>query len=189
MKPIAHLLLATSLILSSGPSTGSAANNIFPSDNPPGKFLPGSLDRSFVEDAGQGLIFEVVSANLALTHSTNPPVRKFARQMINAHSRDYARLTQLANNLAIPVPMGPDDKQLAQLKVLSALFGPAFDRAYLRSAIQIHLEEIKLYTNQAKNGTNPTLNRFANSRIGELYQHIQLAFAAASQGGVNLSVP
>ncbi|MHA3772818.1 DUF4142 domain-containing protein [Verrucomicrobiota bacterium sgz303538] len=185
MKPIAHLLLVTSLILSSSISTGSGASS-FPSDRPPGNSVPNSINRAFVQSAGQRAIFYVIAGSLALSHSNSPAVRQFGRLEIRTHNKDFAQLTAIANDLGITVPSGTSDDQFDQLQILSTLFGRAFDRAYLNAVIQQHLKDIKSYTNQANNGANPDLTAFATNHLGQLFAHVQLAFAAAQQSGTNL---
>src|SRR5512142_2337280 len=88
-------------------------------------------DRSFLDDAASGQLFEVAAGEVALLRAVDPRVRAFAQRMINDHSTGYERVHSLDTRLGLTTPFAADRAQRAILRVLAQLHGRAFDCSYL----------------------------------------------------------
>ncbi len=58
---------------------------------------------------------------------------------------------------------------------LSTLRGPAFDRAFKQQVISDHQQAIALFEQQAADGTDPDLRKFAERRLPRLRVHLAMA--------------
>src|SRR5262245_15097643 len=72
-------------------------------------------DEEFVRQAVAGGMFEVKSAEFALDQSTSDKVKKFARELINDHTKANQELTALARRKGIAVPLGMMQKHVDML--------------------------------------------------------------------------
>jgi putative membrane protein len=58
---------------------------------------------------------------------------------------------------------------------LSKLRGSAFDRAYAQAMVQDHQEDLRIYQEEAANGTDPDVTAFAARHVPLLQEHLRMA--------------
>jgi putative membrane protein len=106
-------------------------------------------------------LYEIRSAELALTRSANPRLRNFARTMIAAHKGTSAQLSFAGRrvNLLPSATMLP--RHQAMLDDLAAAGN--FDAAYRRQQLAVHQAAIKLHGDFAARGESPTLRAVARN--------------------------
>lgn len=86
---------------------------------------------------------EVAEAQLALTRAADPMVIEFAQTMIAAHTSASQEVAALLAQLGLgpvdnPLSVALVEQSAQRIAGLQALAGPAFDRAYMDSQVQIH---------------------------------------------------
>jgi putative membrane protein len=99
-------------------------------------------DRSFVDDvtyAGNG---EVELGRLASDHASSPAVKKFAKMMVDDHTKAGNELKQIATQYSISQPTGLDDKHRDLKDRLSKLHGADFDKAYMDAMVDGHKDVV-----------------------------------------------
>jgi putative membrane protein len=133
--------------------------------------------QGFVNAAAASDKFEVESSKLAAGSASSAAVKKFAAQMISAHTGSTAKLkTTLAG---MSPAMTPDDTlsadQQAKLDSLKGLNGAAFDRAYAQAQVDAHQATLDALNNYAASGDNAQLKTFASGLVPTVTAHLNMA--------------
>lgn len=133
--------------------------------------------QDFVNAAAASDKFEIESSKLAETAASSSAVKKFAQQMISAHTASTAKLKSTLSGMS--PPMTPDDTltpdQQQKLDSLKALNGTAFDGAYATAQTEAHQKTLDALKTYAASGDNATLKTFANGLIPTVTAHLNLA--------------
>lgn len=139
---------------------------------------PAPLDaQGFVNAAAASDRFEIESSKLAATAASSANVKKFAAQMISAHTASTAKLKSTLAGMK--PPLTPDDAlnadQQQKLDSLKSLKGTAFDTAYASAQAQAHEMALGALKSYSTSGDNATLKTFANGLIPIVTAHLNTA--------------
>ena len=130
----------------------------------------------FVEKASASDLFEIEAAKLAQATSKNAEVKKFAADMIAAHTKSTAALKKAiadANQTTLVlVTVLPADLQ-AKLDDLKKAAN--FDKAYLENQVDAHQGALNLMQRYAQDGDVPAIKAFAASTAPVVQQHFDHA--------------
>jgi putative membrane protein len=133
--------------------------------------------QGFVNAAAASDKFEIESSKLAATSASSAAVKKFAAQMISAHTASTAKLKSTLAGMSPPIT--PDDTlsadQQAKLDSLKGLNGTAFDSAYASAQVEAHQKALDALNGYAASGDNPTLKTFATGLIPTVTAHLNMA--------------
>jgi putative membrane protein len=133
--------------------------------------------QGFVNAAAQSDKFEIESSRLAATQASSASVKKFATQMITAHTASTAKLKSTLAGMNPPVT--PDDAlaadQQQKLDSLKGLNGTAFDTAYASAQVEAHQKTLDTLKNYAASGDNAALKSFASGLMPTVAAHLNLA--------------
>jgi putative membrane protein len=133
--------------------------------------------QGFVNAAAQSDKFEIESSRLAATQASSASVKKFATQMITAHTASTAKLKSTVAGMNPPVT--PDDAlaadQQQKLDSLKGLNGTAFDTAYASAQVEAHQKTLDTLKNYAASGDNAVLKSFASGLMPTVAAHLNLA--------------
>jgi len=134
-----------------------------------------SADATFAMKAAQGGMAEIKLGQLAVEKASNPGVKSFGQKMVDDHSKANDELKSVAakDNMTLPATLSAKDQAL--YNKLSALSGPAFDKAYMKAMVKDHEEDIKEFQKEASKGTNPGIKNFASATLPTLQEHLELA--------------
>jgi putative membrane protein len=133
----------------------------------------GAADNSFIMQAASGGLSEVQLGQMAQQKATSPAVQQFGAQMVQDHTPQDKELVALAVKKGVTPPAGPDAAHTAISQQLSTLSGRTFDQQYLASQQQDHQLQVKLYQEEAQNGTDPDVRAFAAKYLPTLQHHLQ----------------
>jgi len=126
----------------------------------------------FVEKASASDLFEIEAAKLAQATSKNAEVKKFAADMIAAHTKSTAALKKAiadANQTTLVlVTVLPADLQ-AKLDDLKKAAN--FDKAYLENQVDAHQGALNLMQRYAQDGDVPAIKAFAAATAPVVQQH------------------
>lgn len=111
--------------------------------------------------------FEIETSRLALSRSSNPRIRNFARRII----REQAAASRALGGSKPEA----DPRRAAAVAELTPLRGRPFDAAYARLQVTALEETVGLYAAYAQAGTDPQLRALAQTTLPRLQQ--QLTFA------------
>jgi len=133
-------------------------------------------DRSFVKQAGQAGMGEVMAAQIALQRGVDGNVRSFAQQMLRDHSKAGQELKKIASSEGIAMPKSLDPTSRAQIDKLRSLSGADFDTAYSQFQVRDHKAAIALFQKEARNGRVTSLRQFAQSTLPTLKMHRSMIY-------------
>ena len=115
-------------------------------------------------------LFELRSAELALTRAQNARHRDFARMMISAHTGTSAQLSFAGRRLNLLPSAALLPAHQAMLDELIA--SSDFDGTYHRQQIAVHEAAVKLHGNFAARGESATLRPVAANATRIVRQHL-----------------
>jgi putative membrane protein len=114
---------------------------------------------AYVEIAGSIDLFEIRSAELALTRSADERTRTIARTRLRDHSGSSGQLSLQGRRLnLLPRP----DLLPAHQRMFEELYSsPTFDATYRQQQLTIHDQEVGIQMDFAARGSSPTLRQLA----------------------------
>ncbi|MDV3000659.1 MAG: hypothetical protein N5P05_002265 [Chroococcopsis gigantea SAG 12.99] len=141
-------------------------------------------DREFAMKAAQGGMAEVKMGQLALNRASNPEVKKFAKMMIDQHTKANKELEQIAKAQKITLPKTLTSADQATYNKLAKLRGTQFDRAYITAMEKAHIKDANLFQMQTERGENAQLVSFANKTLPIIQNHENMVASLASNNAV-----
>lgn len=133
----------------------------------------------FANGAAASDAFEIESSKLAAMNGASAETKKFATQMIAAHTESTAKLKSTAGGLApaiTPDPTLTADQQ-AKLDDLKTKKGADFDAAYAVDQIAAHEEALSALQAYSASGDTPALKDFATGLAPKVAAHLNMAKA------------
>ncbi|MEP9358073.1 DUF4142 domain-containing protein [Sphingomonas sp. KR3-1] len=151
-------------------NTVMADNMVMPAASP---------SQQFANAAASSDAFEIASSQLAATQAESPAVKKFAAEMIKAHTESTAKLKTAA---AAATPAVVPDATLAaeqqqSLDSLKLLKGADFDKAYAGAQVDAHQKTLAALKVYSTTGDVPSLKAFATKLLPTVAAHLNMATA------------
>jgi putative membrane protein len=179
LLPICMLLVLTSTgragDISNGyqpPKAGShSPRNTSPNSS---KTVTGK-DLTFLNEAAPGGLMEVELGELAVKRASNADIRKFARRMIDDHSKANRELDELATKKNVTLKKEKTATQKAAIDKLSKLNGDAFDREYAKDMLKDHEEDVAKFEEAATTATDADVKKYAAKTLPTLREHLEMA--------------
>lgn len=129
----------------------------------------------FVAKAAASDMFEVEAAKLAQTKAKNPGVKKFADEMVTAHTKSTADLKKAiadsGQTLALPTALPKD----LQDKLSDLGKAKNFDKAYMDNQVDAHQAALDVLQRYAQDGDVPVIKAFAAATAPTVQQHLEKA--------------
>lgn len=134
-------------------------------------------DQTFAMKAATGGMMEVKLGRLAMEQAQNEDVRRFAKRMVDDHSRANEKLRDLLRDRqpAVSLPRDMTQEHREVWDKLKGLRGEEFDRAYMKQMVKDHEEDLPMFEREAKNGQDDTLRSFASKTLPTLREHLEMA--------------
>src|SRR5881392_4504782 len=149
-------LATTSSALNAYPPLRTGANANAPKTSPsPAKGAAkaasklSAADKAFMMNAAKGGMMEVEWGKLAAQNGQNAAVKKFGNRMVTDHSKANSELMALANEEGVKLA-GP--KAPGKWKS---------DKDYMNDMVKDHEKDLAEFQDEAKNGTDADLKKFA----------------------------
>jgi len=117
-------------------------------------------------------LYEIRSAELALTRAANPRHRDFARTMIADHNGTSAQLSMAGRRLNLLPSATLLPTHQAMLDELAA--SSNFDATYRRQQIAVHEAALKLHREFAARGESATLRPVARNAVPIIRRHLEM---------------
>ena len=138
---------------------GVRTPGVNPSDTTEGQTQP-VMDpmasaRKFVKEAAEGSATEIALGKLAQEKGSSDAVKQFGKRMVEDHSKASEDLKHAAEMAKIPVPSETPKKARKTQDKLSKLSGVEFDRAYAKTMVSDHKEDVKAFEREARDGAVP----------------------------------
>jgi len=133
-------------------------------------------DEKVMKDIAYANLSEIAAGKVALSNSNNDEVKKFAQKMIDDHTNAQKELQQLADAKGVTLPTEPDVKHKTELKMMSALTGAKFDKAYMKEGgLADHRNTDKLLAKAASKASDPDLKALVTKVKPVVDQHLSMA--------------
>lgn len=138
-----------------------------------------SPEQMFANTAAASDTFELETSMLAARKAASAKVKRFAEQMIKAHTESTAKLktaAAAANPAITPVP-DLTAMQRQMLDALGAKSGADFDTAYVQAQVDAHQGALVGLDAYLANGNAPSLKAFATKLKPVVTAHLNMAKA------------
>jgi putative membrane protein len=152
-----------------------------PNANPAATILTPSNEAAapdFVAKAASSDMFEVAAGKLAATKAANPEVKKFARMMVQAHTKSTeglkAAIASSGQTTLAPPAALPSDLQ-SKLDDLNGKAGADFDKAYMDAMVDGHQSALDLMQRYAQDGDVAAIKQFAAATAPVVQDHLTRA--------------
>jgi putative membrane protein len=174
---LAALGVATAGVYAQAPRGGTAGDNAF-------------SDKTFVQKAAIGGMFEVKSSQLAQQMASSQQVKRFAARMITDHTKANQELMALARQKGWQVPTAMDRQHQDMLTQLRSGQGGGsgpdsdrFDRAYIDMQVKAHDKTVAIFEQAAQQCQDTDLKQWAAKTLPVLKEHQELASQMSNRGG------
>ena len=131
-------------------------------------------DAGFIQRAGAGGLAEVELSRLALQGASSPDVKRFAQQMVEAHTASNKELGLIAARQHQKMPADLDGEHAKLRGRLEGSSGPEFDRIYLKAMVADH-EKMVTLLESAKGTGSAEVQRFARNNLPAVQEHLEMA--------------
>lgn len=133
-------------------------------------------DASFLKKAAQSGLFEVSGGNLALKKSKNSEVQKFAKMMVQDHSKSGQKLKTLAQKKNVELPTEPNFMQKGSLMLLNTYDTKSFDQSYSENiGVEAHEKTVELYEEAIKSAEDAEIKQYATEGLPTVKHHLEIA--------------
>ncbi|MBY6264281.1 DUF4142 domain-containing protein [Azospirillum sp. 412522] len=181
-----HLLATAAMILFTAPAL-SLAQTPAPAKTVTEKGQMAQQDMTFAEKAAVSDMFEIQAGKLAQDQAKGQSVKQFGSQMVSDHTKTSEAMKAMAQQKSMTLPTKLDSEHQQKLDKLRGLKGDQFDAAYLQGQTDAHQTAVTLFRQQAEDGKDADLRRFAEQTLPTLEQHLRhvrdLRPNVASAGG------
>jgi putative membrane protein len=144
---------------------------------PPSAVAAQPAGQTFANTAAASDAFEIATSKLALDKAGKPAVRKFAQQMITAHTASTAKLKSVGGSLSPAITPDPtlsaDQQQV--LTDLQSKSAAEFDSAYKAAQVSGHQKTLDALKSYAASGDTPALKSFASGLVPTVTAHLNMA--------------
>ncbi len=139
---------------------------------------------SFVENASAKGVAEVEAGKLAQQKGVAADVKSFAQMMVSDHTAANQKLQSIAQQKKLKVSDHAQMMDKAKAMIMELRNAKSFDQAYANNQVKAHEATIKLFEDEASNGTDADLKAFAMDTLPKLKAHLAEAQKlAAAHGG------
>ena len=132
---------------------------------------------AFVDNAGQGNMYEIQAAQIAEQKSASPAVKSFAKMMIVDHTAISNQMKPLIIKAGKTAPTDLDQRRKGLLDNLNAASPKDFDKTYIDQQVAAHEETLSLVKGYADNGDDPGLKAAAAKTAPKVQAHLDKAKA------------
>jgi putative membrane protein len=136
---------------------------------------PAKADEQFVMSAARANLAEVELGKIGETKASNAEVKRFAKRMVDDHSKALDELKTVASKADITLPTAPDRRDLSLKSRLDKLTGGAFDRAYMRAMVKDHRHDVAAFRVEKMHAKDANVKQYAASTLPVLEEHLKLA--------------
>lgn len=183
MKRATFIALSTASVLLAScgkkeePPAQSAVEDSMPAPEQVPVAVQAGAAQTFVNAAAASDAFEIATSRLATANSSNPKIKKFAQQMIAAHTESTAKLQAAASSVTPSITPDPtlSASQKVRVEALGKLSGEAFDRSYAEAQINAHQKALDTLKAYGASGDVPGLKSFASGAVPMVTAHLNSA--------------
>lgn len=150
------------------------------------QFTKGTLqdeDKQYVEEIGQGSIYEFAIAELAVERAQSETVQQFATKVLDDHAQYNKMVLMLARQKSMTIPVFLIDEDRQKVQRMMGLYGSNFDRAYLKEMVKINSEDISKAEKEANSAQDQDVKTFVTTFLPGDREHLKMAKELQSSMG------
>ena len=136
-------------------------------------------DHEFARYVGRMNLVEMREAHVALEHSKNETVQRYAKMMLDDHAAAAADLAKVAGIGTASSPAALSTQQTAEAAALDSISAPAFDRKYMEMQVTEHYKELAIVQSEVERGSDP-VKGFAVEYLASVQRHLRMAQAVVA---------
>lgn len=141
-----------------------------------GIIQPASAETTqFLMDAAARSLFQIKAGKLAPLKTESLSVRRFASLMVQAHSRVYDRIVQMAQARGLTLPVELSARHRNMYEKLDGLPSYEFDEGYSAELSGVHREAVQAFQEAADRSGDPALESFAQSQLPALRDQLRVS--------------
>ena len=129
-------------------------------------------DAQFLVSAAEINLEEIKLGQLAQQSSTMKDVKGLGKMMQDDHTKAYADLTTLAGKKMVTIPTVTGTKADDDYKMLAAIKGKNFDKAYCDKMVNGHKDAIALFEKASTECTDTDIKQWAAATLPTLRMHL-----------------
>ena len=148
---------------SSETKTENAEKSDKPAEKKSAKSTLSSADKKFAKNAAKGGMMEVAGGRAASKQAQNKSVKQFGERMVTDHSKANNELKSIASKKGISLP---SDEPTVNFKN---------DKDYMAMMVKDHEKDLAEFQEEAKNGSDADLKRFADKTSKIIAEHLSMA--------------
>ena len=135
-----------------------------------------SSTKGFVDGAASGDMYEVQAGQLGSMRAQMPELKKFAKEMTDAHTKTASELKSVLAKAAPDVmpPTELDSRHQGMLDDLKGAKDEDFDGRYIAQQIDAHNEALILMRGYANSGDNADIKIFALKTMPKVQMHLDM---------------
>ena len=132
--------------------------------------------KRYAEGAAMADMFEIESSRVALDRSKTPEIKKFAQDMIDAHTKtsDELKSKLIKAGLIVELPTTLDGMHKALVDELKSASPEDFEKRYIALQKNGHNEALMLHQAYGRNGDIADLKAYANDTVPKVELHFTM---------------
>ena len=138
---------------------------------------------AFAGKAAMSDMYEIAASTLAVANAKDPAVKKFAQDMVDAHTKTTAGLkAALAkDNVTVTPPAMLDASHQALIDALKAAKGADFDALYVSQQTDAHTQALAAMQGYAASGASRAVKAFAADTAPKVEGHLKMVKGLAAK--------
>jgi putative membrane protein len=141
------------------------------------------VDREFMNEAASANLMEVALGRYATNHAASARVKEFGQTMVTDHTKANDDLKQVAWQKDVELPAKMSAKHRATVDRLTKMKGAEFDRAYMKTMLEDHQEDVGKFRQESHSAQDPDVKEYAAMTLPTLEHHLEMAKDISAQGG------
>ena len=120
-------------------------------------------DKTFIKKAAKGGMMEVAMGNLAEQNGKSEDVKSFGKRMVADHGKANDELKSIAEKKGVKLPSKETTHKWSS------------DKTYIDMMVKDHEKDLAEFQEEAKNGSDPDVKKFAEDTAKVVQEHLDLA--------------
>jgi len=126
-------------------------------------------DKTFMRKAAKGGMMEVALGRVAMQNGQSDDVKSFGNRMVADHSKANDELKSIAAKKGVKLPSKEPSEKWSS------------DKAYMDSMVEDHEKDLAEFQDEATNGSDPDVKKFAEDTAKVVQEHLDLAKQTQSE--------
>jgi len=120
-------------------------------------------DKTFMKKAAKGGMMEVTMGKMAEQNAQSDDVKSFGKRMVTDHSKANDELKSIAEKKGVKLSSKEPSEKWSS------------DKAYIDMMVKDHEKDLAEFQDEAKNGSDPDVKKFADDTAKMVQEHLDLA--------------